>query len=484
MNKKYSTARGIAALLLVMLLGVTVMTSCVSLSGFEDLEPRDFDLSDESEESREESDEIPTPDGYTAAPTVIDIINISPYSIAVFGSCEEGATVRIKGAAEDVETTANGTYYIINAELSRSKMLLKITAQAEGKEESLEREFVANYDATADTRLDGNSVSVGVGSRLYFDKAVDCLSGKNLFSSSDLSKIRNYITDTIAAYYYDRAAGQKAELIVCLIPNKETVYPELIPEGVYEPSSTTIYDQIAETLGNTRATVVDMRDTFMALRDDESVAAYGGLYRVTDSSMTDYAAYLTYKAIVDVISARFPDAAAHDISEFRAETVTALGGNLVNYRGFDKELITEEIVRLIPQFSLRYGENITGSSVIADLRKYVDKDVNDYNYFTTQKSDDGVSGIAERWLIDTKRNNDEVLLPSALIYRDYASLSFIDILAERFEKVLLVKSGEFNVNLSNAMQYKKSDDDNVVDYVIMIISEDSMDTAFSLTLSN
>ena len=66
-----------------------------------------------------------------------------------------------------------------------------------------------------------------------------------------------------------------------------------------------------------------------------------------------------------------------------------------------------------------------------------------------------------------------------MIYRDEGSYTFSDILAERFDKSLLGKSGDFIVNLSNSILYR-AEDKNVVDYIIVILSESNMENAFSL----
>ena len=59
--------------------------------------------------------------------------------------------------------------------------------------------------------------------------------------------------------------------------------------------------------------------------------------------------------------------------------------------------------------------------------------------------------------------------------------AFSDILSERFGKVLLGKSGELAINLSATAQYAEGDD-KVVDYIIVIVSEENLDTAFSLAV--
>lgn len=484
MNTNVKKIRRIPLMLGLLMLLAAVLASCVNVDNFDEIIDNSREFVDNSSAVVEDSKgDISTPEGYTATPVVKSIVNITPSRIVVAGSCEEGAVVTIKGANESVSTVAIGEYFVIEAELPYKNNLLEITATVEGKEESLAGSFVASYNATAETRLDGNSVSVGADSRLYFDKMVEDSSGKNLYTESELNTILDYVNDTVNDYYMNRAGGDDAELIFMLIPNVTTIYPEVYPEGVVEETNTTLYDQILKTLRNTRATVTDMREIYMSLRDDEEIKQkYGGLYRVTDSSLTDYGAYLAYNELMKIVAERFPDAAPRSIEEFNWETVSTAGGNLPYYRGLDTSVITEDIVISVPRFSLDLGSDGNGSSSIKSLRKYKDSAKGDYSYFTTIDSADGKNGIAERWLINTQRT-EELNLPNALIIRDYASLSFSDILAERFEKCLLSKNEELGINLSLSGQYA-AENKTAVDYIIFIVSEENLDKAFTSAFGN
>ena len=64
-------------------------------------------------------------------------------------------------------------------------------------------------------------------SRLYLDKMADNLSGKNLYTASELLKIKNYISDTYTAYAYDRASGQQVEFIKVSIWH-QLIFPECL----------------------------------------------------------------------------------------------------------------------------------------------------------------------------------------------------------------------------------------------------------------
>lgn len=481
--RKFKLVRALV-LLMVVLVTSTVFAACVDTNQGEDIiDNMSVDLSKEESIVDVSDEEISTPEGHTDAPKVSKVINVSPSVVAIFGSCEEGATVKISGGEEEVSVQARGSYFIASVELRfEAANLLELTATVEGKEESLPSSQIVYYNATADTRLDGNSVSVGTDSRLYFDRFVDDASGTNLYTVTQLKQIRTYVTNTINAYN-DRASGAAVELIYVLVPNASTIYTDVIPDGVITETNTTVYDQVCTTLSQTRANVIDMRSIFRSLVEDETVLEHGGLYRVTDSSLTDYGAYLAYVELMNLIAENYPDAAPRGYDEFTVETVTeALGGNLVAYRDAPKELITEDIVRMIPNFDLNLGTNSTGSTMISSIRKYNDVSGKDFSYFTVADNTDEINGIAERWLVETERG-ETVDLPNALIYRDDSIFPIADILLERFDGSMIAKSGDFDINLSNAIQYA-ADDKNVVDYIIVFLSESNMDSAFSLAFTN
>ncbi len=484
MKLNVSKTRKVAILLGLVMMLSAVLASCVDLSDVPDFyNDPSFNLEESEEGPQENSDEEFSVDEQTTeVPVVSGIVNIKPTTVAIYGTCEENATIYVNGGVAEASTKAHGTYYVIEVDIHNRDTLLRISAKSDSKTNaSPEREVIAYKDATADTLLDGNSVSIGVDSRLYFDKFVEDASGANLYTASELSKIREYVSDTVTSYYNDRAGAQAVEIIYALVPNSTTLDASVFPEGVVGETNSTIYQQALETLTQTRATVIDLLSVFKeASADTEAIAKYGSIYRETDSALSDYGAYLAYAEIMNTVAKRFPDAAPKTLDDFTWTSTNIMGGNLVKYRGLDKNVITENTVIATPNFSLEYGTNGAGSSKISTLNKFVDKKNGDYNYFTAVDTADGLNGIAERWLIDDTTRTD-VDLPSALIYRDYSSLSFSDILAERFGKVLLGKSGELAINLSATAQYAEGDD-NVVDYIIVIVSEENLDTAFSLAL--
>lgn len=486
MNINVKKFRRIAILLgLVMMLAV-VCASCVNLDEVEEVNPRDTLSNDSAEVSDTSDEEISVPEGTTKPPVIDKVVYTSPQTVAISGSCEESAIIRVTGGLAPAETIAHGTYFIIKVDLETKDDILSITAQKGDDAESPAIKRTFGYDATAQARLDGNNVSVGVNSRLYFDKMADDAYAKNLYTESQITAIGKNVNDTVYNYYYNenRANGQPVELIYVLIPNVTTIYPEILPE---KSAEYTIYDQVASALKNTRATVIDMKEVFQQklATDKATVDSHGGLYRVTDSALTDFGGYLTYTEIMNVVKNNFPEAAPRGLDEFTKVEVDAKGGNLVGYRELNANLVSEKLFLLNPKFSLDYGTVGEGTANISKLHKYVDPTRGDYNYFTDYDLSDGENGIAERWLIDTEREG--VNLPNAIIYRDYSSYSFSDILAERFQKCVLVGNNpdpnidNYNLNFSELTTFA-APDRKVVDYIIVIVSEDNFDNAFKSSL--
>ncbi len=481
MNVK--TTRRVFMLLGLVMTLVMLFSACVNTEDVPEIEGEQFD--DESNVIvGDDNSDVETPEGHTPAPKNVTAVNIKPDVIAICGNCEAGAEINVVGGVDKVTVNSRDGYFVAEIKLPYEKNQIEVTATVDGLKESLPCVFVAGYDATAEDRLDGNSVSVGKDSRLYFSKMLDDLSGANIYTESQLNSIRRYVTNTVTTYY-ERAGSHKAELIYVLIPNVTTVYNDaengtnaIVPDGLYETPYTTIYDQMYDALENgTRATVIDMRETFLANKDGEKA-----LYRVTDSSLSDYGAYLTYKAIMDKVAERFPDAAPHGEDEFEWKTVSTLGGNLVDYRELDKNVIKEDILVATPTFNMNVGAD---TLKVSSIRKYIDGEDGDYGYFDTVSTSDEFNGVAERLVIDAGKNRTEetaLNLPNALIYRDYSSLSFTDLLAERFNHSLFVAAGEYSINLNYANQ-NAAEGKEVVDYIIVIISEDSMDKAFDLAIS-
>jgi hypothetical protein len=465
-NKKYS-AVAISLLLASVSALSLIFTSCVPFdinTGIDD----SIIVISKDPVSKDTSIEvsIPTEEGSTEAPSIKDIKNIAPDVVVIAGTCEKDAVVTIKGGKEEVTAKSKDGYFIAEVTLANdSTTILEAIAEVEGKKESKPRTLTAGYNATVEKREGGNNVSVGNGSQLYFDYNLEDYIGENLLTQTELRTIRNYVNDKVNSLE-SRAIGQKTGLIYVLVPDFTSIYPEYLPEDTENETGATRYKQVVDTLKETSATVIDMYDIFNKNKDK-------AIYRSTDSRLTEYGSYLVYEQICKQLSVNFPKAAARSLDEFdKKEVKNVIAGDLFKRLGLATEHYTETITDLVPKFDLKIGyekDSSFNTVNISDIKKYAAE--NDYTPYevkstdSTSKSDNTVA-INDRFIVRTGRED----LPSALIYRDDATFSMIDILAERFNNAMFARSGDFTVNLTDASRHY-SKDKSLVDYIIVILSE-------------
>lgn len=477
-NNVKKSCRIVMMLALVMMLSV-VLAACIDTDKIPEV---DADLADRDTNATIDDtsdEEVPPPaEGQSNHPTVEEPVHISPMVVAVYGTCDEGAVIRVKCEDKVVTVNSRNGYYIAEVELpNENGNKLFVTAQVGELTESNAVSVAAFKDATADKSA--MSVAVGKDSKLYFEYMMDNYKGGNetLFTIAQLKSIRDNINNK-TTNYKTNAKDKDVEVIYLLLPDPTAVDADMLGDDVTKGEFGTIYDQFLENFGDgkTRATVIDMREKLVALKDDPAVIEKGGLYRVTDSSLTDYGAYLVYSELMNYIDNKFPSAAARKVDEFTWTTVEdALGGNYVTYRGLDNKIITETIVKATPNFSLDIGSTEDGFTKLSAIAKYIDAESKNYNFLTSAKGTKADVVLTDLFTVSTDRKD----LPTAVICRDYNSLVFTDWLVERFEKATVLKNGDFAVDTNDVGLLKgyAADGESAPDYIIYILSEQSIKAA-------
>lgn len=474
-NTKKTNAVVIIMLMLAVTL-TTILASCVPT----DRDETSFDFPETSGATSSTvssiETEISTAPGYTQQPVIKDVKNITANVIVVSGICEEGSTVTIKRGKEDVLVQSRNGYFIAEVTLSNTAAtILEATALVDGKKKSDVETFTVKYDATAEKRNDKFAVSIGMNSQLYFDTYLDNYTGKNLFTKTQLGKLKEAVNNKVLSLE-NRAKGQDVELIYVLVPDVTSICPEIFSEDVTRDTFTIRYNQIFDTLLKTKATVVNTYD----ILDEAKKAGEYQIYRKNDSHLTEYGAYLVYEQITKTLANKYPAAAPRTLEEFDQITTDSIGGDFMNYLGIKNEFYTESVLDLKPKFSLDLGfdkESSIATINIDDVEKYNYSfdEKNDakntlYDYSIYSGEDKDIKGISDRFSVRTNRSE----LPCALIYRDDSAFSMIDILAERFNRVMIEKNDVYTINLTEASRYN-SDDKNIVDYVVVIVSENNIE---------
>lgn len=454
--KKTTLLRAVSVLLLLAL--ITVFAACDSNklkgSDFIDSVPEIPSGLEIESSAAVESDPEPA-EGQARMPVIETTSNITAGVIVVTGTCDEGLSVRISGGEKEVTVKSLDGYFIAQVKMTTTTVnVFEAVAFSDELTESEVRSFDVRYDATADKRVDGYGVTVGSGSYLVFDSAIDDYLGNNLLSQTDIKAFKTFVNNK-CSNLKNRAGDYPASMVYVLIPDSVSIYPDRLPEGTVRESYKTRLQYVSEALAETNAVLIDMTDIFMAEKDAHL------LYQNTDSHLTEYGAYLVYSEICKVMAQRHPSAAARSLSEFTEQTSKVLGGDLAYYAGADREVVTENVTRYIPKFSLKLGKWDNSDVNISDLKKYAaDGDA---------RLATGTGSATQRIIFKTGRTE----LPSALIYRDDNSALMLDILAERFNNVMFGKSGDYTVNMTDAQRYTGSGQ-KTVDYIFVIVSESNI----------
>jgi hypothetical protein len=89
--------------------------------------------------------------------------------------------------------------------------------------------------------------------------------------------------------------------IVVIAPNKNTIYPEYLPDYIKKIYDSTMLDQLVCYLKNRSSVeLIDLRDALFREK------LHNMLYYMTDTHWNDFGAYICYREIMDHLSSHFP----------------------------------------------------------------------------------------------------------------------------------------------------------------------------------
>ncbi len=465
--------------LLVMALVLTTVLGLAACGGGENtldiLESvPDLEISKDIVEEQSQADPKPA-EGQTAMPIITQVFNSNQTTVVIAGTCEKDAEVSASFVGGEISTVkASGTVFALELEVGdKQEAHIQVTATAPNKKVSEPKLVVSGYHPTAEGNLVYPTV-LADGTVLFSAESIAVLSENAVVSNSTTDKLVNRINNNL-----NSLKKTETELIYVLVPNKASSMKDSLPEGTDVSKGNTVYAQVKDSLGKTDATVIDMAEVFA-----EADTSKYPLYYRTHGTWTEYGAYLTYKTLMDYIAEKYPEAAPHAMDQFDIKEVKdALGGDLAYHFGLDIEQFTETVYDFVPKFNVAIGDSIPeelaedyeNKLLINAVKQYLDD--NDYRffneYFVSKKldADKTLTRGDQTFGFFTGRDT----LPTALIYRDDYSIPMIDMLAERFNNVMFESSGKLNFKYDAAADYAAEGESNV-DYIIVLLSEDSLPT--------
>lgn len=215
------------------------------------------------------------------------------------------------------------------------------------------------------------------------------------FTAGELQAIRSRLLD-----WDEQLSKRGIKFYVVFAPNKETIYPQYLPDNVKSGVLSCRIDQVMQELRSTQLSVLDLRIPLI------SEARNTRVYHRTDTHWNAAGALRATREILSLIKKDFPHLTVPSKADF-AEDLQPFSGDLAAFLPFD-ERFAERSISLVPLTPPR-----------AELEQGADRMI--------------ISSIPES------------PLPGALIFRDSFSDALIPFLSEHFSRVVYAHS--FSVDL-------------------------------------
>ncbi len=159
-------------------------------------------------------------------------------------------------------------------------------------------------------------VAVGRDGWLFYtrDRILEQHTGIDVFKPAELDEwarrieaIRNWL------------ARRDIQLVMLLAPEKNTIYPEMVPQFSKAPGTVTRADQVVAKLAGGPVPFVDPRAALLAAKQDRSQ-----LYFLGDTHWSHRAAFVGYRMLIDELRRHFPALTAARLEDFNVAETTVV----------------------------------------------------------------------------------------------------------------------------------------------------------------
>ncbi len=350
----------------------------------------------------------------------------------LFGKCAMDAEVTV--TVEDESVTVESYMGYFSATFENAPLLFNatFTQTIDGEPFDEPRTYRAKPEMSK-MAYEQEVIASNEKFQFFLSKMIPDYEGRNLFSDQEIMSMVDRIEGRLETVHsYD----PEAEIIYMVVPSPMTIYPELVPH-IYSKGTegNTRLDQVLAGLDTAGATVIDLRDTFQAHKDDEMP-----LYYKLDSHWADYGAYLAYVELFEHISEKFPDAVPRGMDDFKWTEDFYKSADVIMYLDYPQDLVEE------------YGYYREYNVDIPDV-------INTYPRYRLPQllySDQSTYEIT----MATNRSN----LPSCIVYRDSYGAGIYDLIPERMDTTHYM--GMWNYGWNNKQIQKEQPD-----YIIYLVAE-------------
>lgn len=256
-----------------------------------------------------------------------------------------------------------------------------------------------------------NHVMVGYDGYMFYEDTKEDFLGTSVLNGSVYAKAKEMLE---SSQKWAEQNGMKFYIVIA--PNKNTVYPDYMPDG-YTMASYRRYDQFVQLIKDAGITAVDLRS---AMAQSVQSNPQKNLYYKYDTHWNNHAGFIAYQTTMNMIKKDFPNAVIHQKSEYQvnyAETYMKDQAYYLGQYSYYKDYG--------PVYTLKSGKTakLVDYDHIAGWGQFL------FSYECTSGKDKGYSDRL-RWF--QYKNEYNTNAPNAYILRDSYSIAMVPFLKDSF----------------------------------------------------
>ncbi len=252
-------------------------------------------------------------------------------------------------------------------------------------------------------------VIIGYDDYMFYEDTINDFIGSGFLTETVYNRA---VKTMVERNNWAESHGKKLYFVIA--PNKNTVYPDYMPEG-YTMASYRRYDQFVELLQSAGVKAVDLRGTMAAAVQE---VPERNLYYKYDTHWNNHAGYFAYRAAMDMIRADFPNVVIHDKSEYQINYCETYMKDMAYYLGYYSYL-----KEYGPVYTLKSGKT-------AQLINYTPKEA--WGQFTFAY--EGSDGYSDKLYYFQYKNDYNQGAPNLYVMRDSYSIAMVPFLKDSFYK--------------------------------------------------
>ncbi len=142
---------------------------------------------------------------------------------------------------------------------------------------------------------------------------------------------------------HEYCADRGAEFLFVVAPNKVSIYPEFLPNGIERVGDETRLDQLLRYLDeHSDVRILDLRPALLEAKEKELA------YRLTDTHWNIVGAFAGYRRLIQELRKATPSIPLFEESDYRRETVHMPGGDITKLMAIP-DLYAEDVIELRPR---------------------------------------------------------------------------------------------------------------------------------------